>query len=217
MEDQEIIQDFLIESNQNLSRVEQEILALEERPGDGQILGSIFRSFHTVKGTCGFLGFGKLERITHQAENLLAELRDGKRQFTPVTASLILETLDTVQHELGAIEATGNESDDLHTQLLLKLQRALANEDPPPAPAAAVEKQAARTEDDESPAGEPASEAKAEADGGDGEVVLSKSNTITDPTIRVDTRLVDRLINLVGELVLVRNQVLQSEIGRAHV
>lgn len=213
MEDQEIIQDFLIESNQNLSRVEQEILALEERPGDGQILGSIFRSFHTVKGTCGFLGFGKLERITHQAENLLAELRDGKRQFTPVTASLILETLDTVQHELGAIEATGNESDDLHTQLLLKLQRALANEDPPPAQAAAVEKQADRTEDDESPAGEPAGEAKAEAEGGDGEVVLSKSNTITDPTIRVDTRLVDRLINLVGELVLVRNQVLQSGVS----
>jgi two-component system chemotaxis sensor kinase CheA len=50
-EDQEIVQEFLIESNQNLSRVEQEILALEQRPGDPQILGSIFRSFHTVKGT----------------------------------------------------------------------------------------------------------------------------------------------------------------------
>lgn len=70
-EDQEIIQDFLIESAENLSRVEQEILEPEERPGDGQMLGSIFWSFHTVKGTCGFLGFGKLEAITHQAENLL--------------------------------------------------------------------------------------------------------------------------------------------------
>lgn len=210
MEDQEIIQDFLIESNQNLSRVEQEILALEERPGDGQILGSIFRSFHTVKGTCGFLGFGKLERITHQAENLLAELRDGKRQFTPVMASLILETLDTVQHELASIEATGNESDDLHTQLLLKLQRALANEDPPAA-AAPTEAVSAH------PAGKPtedlAEEPKGEAESGEGEVVAAKPNTITDPTIRVDTRLVDRLINLVGELVLVRNQVLQNGVS----
>ena len=144
MEDQEIIQDFLIESNQNLSRVEQEILALEERPGDGQILGSIFRSFHTVKGTCGFLGFGKLETITHQAEHLLAELRDGKRQFSPSMASLILETLDTVQQELASIETTGNESDVSHTQLLLKLQKALADEEylepaaTPQAPPAAV-------------------------------------------------------------------------------
>jgi len=80
-EDQEIVQEFLIESNQNLSRVEQEILALEQRPGDPQILSSIFRSFHTVKGTCGFLGFPKLESITHQAENLLSDLRDGKKTF----------------------------------------------------------------------------------------------------------------------------------------
>jgi two-component system chemotaxis sensor kinase CheA len=196
MEDQEIIQDFLIESNENLSRVEQEILELEDRPGDKQILGSIFRSFHTVKGTCGFLGFGKLETITHQAEHLLMELRDGKRQFTAAMATLILETLDAVQQELAAIEATGYESDISPTLLLLKLQQAVGTAEAVPAVKVETKVELAAAE-----AAEAAAEGKAEGTGG---------GALADQTIRVDTRLVDRLINLVGELVLVRNQVLQS-------
>lgn len=216
MEDQEIIQDFLIESNQNLSRVEQEILALEESPGDQQILGSIFRSFHTVKGTCGFLGFGKLETITHQAENLLAELRDGKRECTPALASLILETLDIVQHELGAIEATGNESDDPQTPLLVKLKKTLANEPTAPVPTAGPPAPAAPVEQTVKPSEKTQEAEKAKGTAATAEPVAepaAKGNTVTDPTIRVDTRLVDRLINLVGELVLVRNQVLQSGVS----
>lgn len=209
MEDQEFVQEFLIESHENLSRVEKEILALEEHPGDGQILGSIFRSFHTVKGTCGFLGFGKLEMITHQAESLLGELREGRRKVTPAIASLILETLDSVQIELASIESTGNESDIAHTQLLLKLQHALESEEgaamPVMAPAALPSEP-----EPEAATDEPASEEKS----GDGSGQTAKAgNAIVDQTVRVDTRLVDRLINLVGELVLVRNQVLQNGVG----
>ncbi len=190
MDDQEIIQDFLIESNQNLSRVEQEVLALEQRPKDQQVLGSIFRTFHTVKGTCGFLGFGKLETITHQAENLLGEVRDGRRDFTPAIASLILQTLDAVQQELMAIESTGRESESPHAGLLSNLNQMLS---------AAVEKAAP-------PAAEPPAEEPGEG---------AKSSALADSSIRVDTKLVDRLINLVGELVLVRNQVLQNGVASA--
>lgn len=179
MDDHEIIQDFLIESNQNLSRVEQEILALEERPGEQQILSSIFRTFHTVKGTCGFLGFPKLEELTHQAENLLGEVRDGKRGFTPALASLILESVDAVNVELSAIEATGKESEYFHQDLMGKLRGA------PVAGPETVRESA-------------------------GPVDPPPSTGVTDTTIRVDTRLIDRLINMVGELVLVRNQVLQT-------
>lgn len=179
MDDHELIQEFLIESNQNLSRVEQEILALEDRPGDQQILGSIFRTFHTVKGTCGFLGFPKLEELTHQAESLLGEVRDGKRGFTPALASLILEAVDAVTMELSAIEATGKESEFFHHELLGKLRGA------PAAGPEAVRESA-------------------------GPIEPPPTTGVTDTTIRVDTRLIDRLINLVGELVLVRNQVLQT-------
>jgi two-component system chemotaxis sensor kinase CheA len=199
MEDQEIVQDFLIESSRNLSRVEQEIIALEQSPGDADILGSIFRSFHTVKGTCGFLGFGKLEAITHQAENLLGELRDGKRHFSPPLASLILETLDSVQQELASIEATGSESDVAHTRLILKLRCALANEEQP-AEGNAAELAASGAEEASTPAAR-----------GNG-----KAGALAGQTIRVDTRLMDRLINLVDELVLVRNQVLRNCVGEGH-
>src|SRR5258707_11104763 len=67
MEDQDIIREFLIESGENLNRLDQEIVELERRPQDADLLASIFRTFHTIKGTCGFLGFGTLEAVTHQA------------------------------------------------------------------------------------------------------------------------------------------------------
>lgn len=214
-EDQEIVQEFLIESNQNLSRVEQEILALEQRPGDPQILSSIFRSFHTVKGTCGFLGFSKLESITHQAENLLTELRDGKKSFSPQLASLILETLDIVMQELSAIESTGAESDVERTALILKLQAALAGEEPGATPvnvapaAAPIIPEVHKAEPvAEATAIEAKTPAPKPTDAG-------PAAEISDPTIRIDIRLVDRLINLVGELVLVRNQMLQAPAGNA--
>ena len=56
MEDQEIIQEFLIESSENLTRLDNELVELERRPRDADLLASIFRTVHTIKGTCGFLG-----------------------------------------------------------------------------------------------------------------------------------------------------------------
>src|ERR1039458_10048469 len=68
-----------------------------KRPQDPQLLASIFRTIHTIKGTCGFLGFATLEGVTHLAENILSQLRDGKRQLTPELVTLILETVDVVK------------------------------------------------------------------------------------------------------------------------
>src|SRR5581483_11800896 len=97
MNDQEIIREFLIESIENLARLDQEMVELEQRPKDPQLLASIFRTIHTIKGTCGFLGFSLLEGITHLAEDLLSNLRDGKRQLTPGLVNLLLEAIDVVK------------------------------------------------------------------------------------------------------------------------
>lgn len=128
-------------------------------------------------------------------------MRDGKRQFNAGMATLILETLDSVQQELAEIGAAGPESDVAPTALLLKLEAALAKDSAgtPEAPAATIIKP-----------GPPAA-AAAEEEGATPTPV--KAGSVSDPTIRVDTRLVDRLINLVGELVLVRNQVLQNGVS----
>jgi two-component system chemotaxis sensor kinase CheA len=96
-EDQETIREFLVESDENLSRLDQEMVELEKSPKDTALLGSIFRTIHTIKGACGFLAFSTLEGITHKAETLLSQLRDGKRELTPALVSLILETVDATR------------------------------------------------------------------------------------------------------------------------
>src|SRR3546814_20794247 len=79
----EVIGEFLVESYENLDQLDRDLLALEDDPDDRVVLGSIFRTIHTVKGTCGFLGFSKLEAITHVGETLLSKLRDGALRLTP--------------------------------------------------------------------------------------------------------------------------------------
>ena len=124
MEDREIINEFLVESNENLTRLDIELVELEQRPNDPALLASIFRTIHTIKGTCGFLSFSNLESVTHIAENILSQLRNGDRETTPELTSIILETMDVIRRELACIEATLKESgesyDDLRRRLTIE-------------------------------------------------------------------------------------------------
>jgi two-component system chemotaxis sensor kinase CheA len=123
-EDQETIREFLVECDENLSQLDQDLVKLEKTPKDAALLGSIFRTIHTIKGTCGFLAFTTLESITHQAESLLSQLRDGKRELTPELVSLILETVDATRKVLASIEATGKEGDLRFEDLTVRLRAA---------------------------------------------------------------------------------------------
>jgi two-component system chemotaxis sensor kinase CheA len=130
-ESDELIQEFLIESGENLSRLDQEFVELEQRPTDRDLLSSIFRTIHTIKGTCGFLGFGNLEAITHRAENILSELREGHRSLNPSLTTLLLETVDVVKGILAHIETMGEESAETYEDLRLRLQAAAEEVDAP--------------------------------------------------------------------------------------
>src|SRR5580704_16791261 len=123
IQDQEIITEFIIETNENLVRLNQDLVAIESRPKDTDLLASIFRTFHTIKGTTGFLGFGKLESLTHIAENVLSQVRNGERELTPELVSLILEAADVVTAELAAIESTSQESGASNEDLRRRLRR----------------------------------------------------------------------------------------------
>ena len=194
MEDQDIIREFLIESNENLARLDQEMVELEQRPKDPALLASIFGTIHTIKGTCGLLGFGILEGITHLAEDILTQLRDGHRELTPALVTVILEAVDATKKVLVAIEKTGSEGPDVHTGLRARLEAARKRSSVPvaetPGPVAV----------------EPPQDAAADEGGNQ----AARANTsVADSTIRVDVVLLDKLMNLVGELVLTRNQILQ--------
>ncbi len=124
IEDQEVVREFILESVENLARLDNEMVELERRSTDPQLLASIFRTFHTIKGTCGFLGFSKLEALTHEAETLLCQLRSGEKKVTPELVSMILEVIDATRVMLASIEATGEEGAANYQHLTIRLREA---------------------------------------------------------------------------------------------
>lgn len=207
-EDQDVIREFLVESHENLSRLDQELIELESHPTDAALLASIFRTIHTIKGTCGFFAFSILEKITHQAETLLSQLRDGQRELDPSLVSLILETVDATRKVLASIEATGEEGPDQFEDLTERLRAAAqgaagrGNQSTPDKPFDSALEQGCVS----GPA-EHAEVAKPEPD-------ATRSSAAADANIRVGVGLLDKLMDLVGELVLTRNQILQFNTER---
>ena len=228
----ELTREFLIESQEGMDRMERCLTELEERPEDAGLIGDIFRSVHTIKGTTGFLGFKRLEKLAHAGENLLGLLREGKLTADrPITTGL-LELMDGLRSILKSIEVEASEGDGEDTVLIGRLEelqipvhahaiagrskglnRALPEvehvhiSEPLPAeaalPSAAVQVVV--------PASNP-SQGKPAGDG-DGEVAKARvqtAGTAAESTLRVDVTLLNRMMNLVGELVLTRNQVLQA-------
>ena len=211
MEDQDIVREFLLESNENLGRLDQEIVELEQRPKDADLLASIFRTIHTIKGTCGFLGFTLLEGIAHEAENILSQMRSGQREVTEKLISIILESIDATKAILRSIEESGAEGPDHYQDLRHRLGITARGEDvatTPPAASTPVEPEAAPVAP--APSVAPAAPAAQAPEG-------EKALAVSDTAIRVDVGLLDKLMNLVGELVLARNQVLQFNSQREDV
>lgn len=119
----DILKEFLTESLEGLDLLDTKFVMLEQNPDDRDTLASIFRTIHTIKGTCGFLGFGHLEKLTHAGENLLSLLRDGKLKFNREIASALLNMLDAVRTMLGEVEHTGGDGEEGYLSLIETLNR----------------------------------------------------------------------------------------------
>jgi len=242
----ELTREFLIESQEGLDRMERCLTELEERPKDADLIGEIFRAVHTIKGTTGFLGFTRLEKLAHSGENLLGMLREGKVVADRPIITGLLELLDGLRSILKSIETVESEGEGADAGLigrLEELQKSPQAKAPEPsetrklavagatvvakprrgakasAPAAArpspripaTPPPATQTEE---PAVAPASAPTlVSAPEPEHTIVPSKSpgcGTAVESTLRVDVTLLNRMMNLVGELVLTRNQVLQA-------
>ena len=105
----DLIQEFLAESAEGLDRMEQCLTELEVRTEDGGLIGEIFRAVHTIKGSTGFLGFTRLERLAHAGESLLGELRDGKVAVSEALISGLLSLMDRLREILRLVQDTGGE------------------------------------------------------------------------------------------------------------
>ena len=222
----DIVQEFLVESHENLDQLDRDLVALEQDPGSRELLSSIFRTIHTIKGTSGFLAFNRLERVTHGGESLLARLRDGAQVMTPETTDALLRMVDTVRTLLTSIEENGNEGDSDIESVIEAVTRCIDGTGAAPAPApepviepvAVTRPRATRTRKARvkaEPEPEPAPvvetpapaepEARAESTGDE-----QSRRSIADSSIRVDVDLLDTLMRLVGELVLTRNQMVRA-------
>src|SRR5256885_4560712 len=117
MSENEIVKDFLVESHENLDRLDRDLVGLEKNPKDKDALAGVFRTIHTIKGTCGFLGFSNLEKVAHVGENLLTRLRDGQMILNPEITTALLGMVDATRQMLKEIESTGTDGGNDYPEL----------------------------------------------------------------------------------------------------
>jgi two-component system chemotaxis sensor kinase CheA len=188
-DDPELVADFVRESREHLTSIEQRILTLEREPADADAIHSIFRGFHTIKGLAGFLEFAAIQEVTHELETALNLAREGKLAITTVVIDVILESVDYLSRAMVAVESgRAGERDPSHDRLLGKVRAMMAEKPGVPA-----------TE----PVAPP--ETKPEHDGkrpGAAAEALS---------VRVDTTKLDYLVDMVGEMVIAQSLVRHNE------
>lgn len=231
----DIVAEFLVESHENLDQLDRDLVELERHPDSRDLLASIFRTIHTIKGTSGFLAFGQLEAVTHVGENLLARLRDGKMTMSPSTTDALLSMVDCVRALLAAIERDGTENGVEIADVVERITAILeGREVPQPEPVASEAPAAPAATDAESPA-EPVAPVAAEAakePAAPAPVAAQKAPATPEPvreapheeepgrravaesSIRVDVEVLDALMRQVGELVLTRNQIVLQASGQ---
>jgi two-component system chemotaxis sensor kinase CheA len=180
----DLIADFLTETHEGLAALDVALVRLEKTPQDEPTLSEIFRAVHTIKGTCGFLGLSRLEKVAHAGENVLGRYRDGTLKVTPEGITLILRALDRIKEIVTGIEQKGSEPTGDDAPLIASLDAVFegrAEAEPEPEPATAVE----------TAAPEPS------------------AGVAAPQSIRVSVDVLEDLMMLVSELVLTRNQLMQ--------
>jgi two-component system chemotaxis sensor kinase CheA len=217
-ENDKALQSFLIESDENLGQLEQDIVALERSPQDSERIASAFRAIHTIKGTCGFFGFTQLETLSHALEDILGAMRDGDQHMDLPHATALLDGVDEIRVFLKRIHNDGKDGepapqaliDRLHALIPSRTQNdaatsspQIAQETPEPTKPEPAEP-ATTSEPDVMPVSDGSSPEKTEQ-----ENTTPQQTGKSDTTVRVDVVLLDKLMNVVGELVLTRNQLLQ--------
>ncbi len=124
------------ESYENLDQLDQDLVDLEANPEEKSLLVSIFRTIHTIKGTCGFLGFTKLESIAHVGENLLSKMRDGELAMTQDIANSLLTMVDAIREIMSNIEADHSEGDIDYSDLVALITYLQSDGNPEPSSSA---------------------------------------------------------------------------------
>lgn len=202
--DPELVADFILESREHLTSVEQLILTLEREPANADAINSVFRGFHSIKGLAGFLEFASIQEVSHEVETILNLVRDGKLVITTPVTDRILESVDYLSRAIMDIEAgapcvplpgherllegvrslAGGSSEVLETDKPQAAEIKTDLEDPPGSPEAGTEPQTHLDTEGVRPAA-----------------------ATESLSVRVDTGKLDYLVDMVGEMVIAQSLV----------
>ena len=209
---QQLLNELVVESLEGLDTFDQEILAFERGEQNAEVWNTAFRIIHTIKGSSGCIGFGRIESVAHAGESLLTVLRDGRLAPDSNIASILLRYSDALREMMRSIDQEGNEGVVDHSQLvhdLLALHSGIAGARPASSAFGLFDAEPELPHAPppiESPPSTPIASVDPAPDAETSPHKLSSA----DSAIRVDVGQIDRLMNLVGELVLARNQIVQS-------
>ncbi len=220
--DPETLALFIEESQEALQRIEQQLLEAESGKVAANLMASLFRDIHTMKGSASFLDFPRTTRLAHVTEDLLAKLRDGAIIAESSHFTLLMSSLDYLRQFLDSIKAEGEEA-ALDVDALVNQLRAAMLEDAAAATeqteatlhASAAQDSATLTPHEEELAAEDVAMLLHGNDSSNDTTNADRNSKSTnnaepaDGTVRVSVSVLDRLMNLIGELVLARNQMVQ--------
>ena len=225
----DLLNEFLIETSESLAKLDLELVELEHNPENPEILNSIFRTMHTIKGTCGFVGLPRLEKLAHASENVLVKVRDKLLIINEEVINVVLESIDGVKNIVTKLSETGGEPDGNDDDVIEKLHQVLeqhshSKSNGSQTPIEEIDfdsieipadlNQASPTETpalEIAPSINAISSAPPVEKNGDEKSSPEKTSGMSDQnqTIRVNINTLENLINMVGELVLTRNQLMQ--------
>jgi len=230
-DDQELLEGFLAETTELLEKMDDDLIALEKTPDDMELMNSIFRSIHTVKGASSFLGFELLVTITHKTEDVLNRLRKGELQVGPDIMDVILEAADHVKLLVSDIRNgeiierdLGEIINNLIPYISGNLQEATVLAEAPQEKALDETGHTSESSDSQLEAGEealpvadaapghPAVPAPANRPAAQKPATARNEDVSDNTTVRIDVKRLDDLMNQVGEMVLERNRTLQMNL-----
>jgi two-component system, chemotaxis family, sensor kinase CheA len=185
----EILKDFLTETGEQLESIGAQLVRFEQDPSDARIIANIFRLVHAIKGTCGFLNLPRLEKVAHAAETLIGRLRDGDPPSGEVV-TLVLTAVDRIKQILSALVQGAGEPEGDDTKLIAEIE--------------SIAEHGRNSALVESTGG-------ASWDAGYGPGPTPPERRLD--TVRVSVQTLERMMSLVSELVLTRNQL--ADVARA--
>lgn len=220
----QILDEFLLEAQEIFDQLDLDFVALEQNPVDKKLVGNIFRAMHTLKGSSGFFAFHRLEKVAHSGESLLSKIRDGALTLNEEITDALLGTSDRLREIVANIkrqrsEASGDDSELIEWLKFLtdggKSFPRVGKKSDAPLTALSTEKTPELTSSSQEAGGAPVSNTVIPILANDvSEVIDSKespeperSTEIAAP-IKVSVELLDKLMNLVSEMVLARNRLL---------